>query len=184
MAGMRDTARQDNMIGLCLFSSSMADSKSAYTTTGAGISNRWLVGLWIADMSNRSIARIDHDHSLLHDVPSWFWTVLCDPKKSLQNQHFTFLARYCYSLHYCDERCDAWNRSNPRTQTWVIRIGLSLKCKCPPPIDCIGLWDCQWSLWWAGCRSDWQSSDRRSGPTMNTLSSLGDYEWYVTRMIE
>ena len=43
MAGMRDTARQDNMIGLCLFSSSIADSKSAYTTTGAGISYRWLV---------------------------------------------------------------------------------------------------------------------------------------------
>ena len=43
MAGIRDTARQDNMIGLCLFLSSMADSKLAYTTTGAGISNRWLV---------------------------------------------------------------------------------------------------------------------------------------------
>ena len=43
MAGTRDTARQDNMIGLCLFLSSMADSKSAYTTTGAGISYRWLV---------------------------------------------------------------------------------------------------------------------------------------------
>ena len=43
MAGMRDTARQDNMIDLCLFLSSIADSKSAYTTTGADISNRWLV---------------------------------------------------------------------------------------------------------------------------------------------
>ena len=43
MAGMRDTAKQNNMMGLCLFLSSMADSKSAYTTIGGGISNRWLV---------------------------------------------------------------------------------------------------------------------------------------------
>ena len=43
MGGMRDTARQDNIMGLCLFLSSMADSKSAYTMIGAGISNRWLV---------------------------------------------------------------------------------------------------------------------------------------------
>ena len=43
MAGMYDRAKEDNMIGLCLFLSSMADSKSAYTTTGAGISNRWFV---------------------------------------------------------------------------------------------------------------------------------------------
>ena len=56
----------------------MADSKSVYTTTGAGISNRWLVGLWIAVMSNRSIARVDHDHPLLHDVPTLhvFWQLL------------------------------------------------------------------------------------------------------------
>ena len=39
------TAKQNNMIGLCLFFSSMAESKSVYTTTGTGISNRWLVGL-------------------------------------------------------------------------------------------------------------------------------------------
>ena len=43
MAGMCDMAKQDNIIGLCLFLSSLADSKSAYTTTGAGISNRWFV---------------------------------------------------------------------------------------------------------------------------------------------
>ena len=41
--GIRDTAKQDNMMDLCLFISSMADSKSVYTTTGAGISNRWYV---------------------------------------------------------------------------------------------------------------------------------------------
>ena len=43
MSGVRDTVRQDNIIGLSLFFSSMADSKSAYTTTGIGISNRWCV---------------------------------------------------------------------------------------------------------------------------------------------
>ena len=42
MAGMRDTAKQDNMMGLYLLLSSIADSKSAYKTTGAAISNRWL----------------------------------------------------------------------------------------------------------------------------------------------
>ena len=42
IAGMCDTAKQDNMMGLCLLLSSIADSKSAYKTTGAAISNRWL----------------------------------------------------------------------------------------------------------------------------------------------
>ena len=51
MTGMRDTAKQDNMIGLCLFLSSMADSKSAYTMTGAGISHRWLVNLYFVIMN-------------------------------------------------------------------------------------------------------------------------------------
>ena len=58
MAGMRDTARHDSMIGLCLFLSSMADSKSAYTTTGAGISNCWLVNrIWVYCYSNSNNSR-------------------------------------------------------------------------------------------------------------------------------
>ena len=69
MAGMRDTARQDNMIGLCLFLSSMADSKSAYTTTGAGISYRWLVHEMQACFFIHKLVT-DYDHLSVCDVPS------------------------------------------------------------------------------------------------------------------
>ena len=37
--GIRDMVKQDNMMGLYLFFPLMADSKSTYTTIGAGISN-------------------------------------------------------------------------------------------------------------------------------------------------
>ena len=91
MAGMRDTARQDNMIGLCLFLSSMADSKSAYTTTGAGISYHWFV-------NRNRVPSLDNSYSSLSltssrcACTSWAWTALRDPKKSSQNLHFAFLA--------------------------------------------------------------------------------------------
>ena len=95
MVGIRNTARQDNMIGLCLFLSSMADSKSAYTTTGAGISYRWLVN------SNR-VSSFDKSYWSLSSTSSWCtctswaWTALRDPKKSSQNLHFAFLARWYF----------------------------------------------------------------------------------------
>ena len=69
------------------------------------------------------------------------------------------------------------------TGTSINRIGLSSVCRCPPPIDSSWSWDRQWLSWWADCCSGWQSSDRRIGPTMNTLESLGDYAWNQSRSI-
>ena len=54
-------------------------------------------------------------------------------------------------------------------------------CRYPPPIDSSGWWDRQWLSWWADCCSGWQSSDRKIGPTMNTLGSLGDLKWNQSR---
>ena len=79
MAGIRDTARQDNMIGLCLFLSSMADSKSAYTTTGAGISNRWSVNRNRVSSFDKSYWSLSSTSSRC-TCASWSWTALWDPK--------------------------------------------------------------------------------------------------------
>ena len=90
MTGMRDTARHDSMIGLCLFFSSMADSKSAYTTTGAGISYRWLVNSNRVSSFNKSYWSLSSTSSWC-TCTSWSWTALRDPKKSSQNLYFAFL---------------------------------------------------------------------------------------------
>ena len=87
---MRNTARQDNMIGLWLFLSSMADSKSAYTMTGAGISYRWLVNSNRVSSFNKSYWSLSSTSSWC-TCTSWSWTALRDPKKSSQNLYFAFL---------------------------------------------------------------------------------------------
>ena len=77
IVGIWNTAKQDNMKGLCLFFSSMADSKSAYTTTGADISNRWFVNRrWVCCDSNSYWS-----HSSIwsrYICTSWFWTTVCE----------------------------------------------------------------------------------------------------------
>ena len=90
---MRDMTRQDNMMGLYLFLSSMADSKSAYTTIGAGISYRWLV-------NRNRISSFDNSYRSRSSIwlqcacTLWFWTTVCDPKKSLQDMNFAFFVAF------------------------------------------------------------------------------------------
>ena len=55
------TAKQNNKIGLCLFLSSMADSKLAYTTIGAGISYRRFV-------NRRRVSSLDNSY--------WSWPTI------------------------------------------------------------------------------------------------------------
>ena len=94
IVSIRDTAKHDNMMGLCLFFSLMADSKLAYTTTGAGISNRWLVNRrWVCCDSNSYWSRSSIWFRCTWT--SWFWTTAWYPKKS-QNLHFLFLERFLF----------------------------------------------------------------------------------------
>ena len=58
MDGIHDTTKKDNMIGLCLSFSLMADSGSAFTMIGASISNRWFVNRrWLYCYANSNNTR-------------------------------------------------------------------------------------------------------------------------------
>ena len=108
--GIRDTAKQDNMIGLCLFFSVMANSKSAYTTTGAGISNCWFVNRrWICCDSNSYWSRSSTWSRCI--CASWFWMLFVN-----RRNHRTYTScfwRDFYSSHHSGYKCVVWIRSSP-----------------------------------------------------------------------
>ena len=103
IVGIRNTVKQDNMMGLCLFFSSMVDSKSAYITTGAGISNRWFVNRrWVCCDSNSYWS-----HPSIWSrctCTSWFWTTVYELEKS-QNLHFLFLERFLFFTSFWRWMC-------------------------------------------------------------------------------
>ena len=114
---IRYTARHVSMMGLCLFFSSMADSKSALRLLELAFR---IVCLWIEDVFLHSTTHIDHIHPSVHDVSALHgFGQLFVIRRSHRTCTSHFLRDF-YSSHHSDENYDVYNRSSP----WCTRSAL------------------------------------------------------------